>query len=104
MTAELTRAAMQQRMTRALHHADIATAGLDARLLLLAALGIDETSLARSPETVLASHERARAEGFFCSKDWRIDRSPKSLAKKEFWGVSSKSLMTCWTRAPTARP
>lgn len=85
MTAELTRAVMQQRLTLALKNADITPAALDARLLLLAALAIDETSLARSPETILTAHEHARAEAFL---QQRLAHRPvaKIIGQKEFWG------------------
>lgn len=83
--SELTRAAMLRHMRDALHNAGLDSAALDARLLLVAAIGADATELARAPEAEMTQGEIAQAEDFLAQ---RLAYRPvaKIIGQKEFWG------------------
>ncbi len=72
-------------MTARLREAGIDTPALDARLLIGAATGLDETQMARQPERPLKADEAARLADFI---DQRIARRPvsKILGRRDFWG------------------
>lgn len=75
----------RRRLESAFEAAAIETAGLDARVLLCAALEIDHAGLVRDPGHVLGA-AAARVQSF---ADRRLRREPVSriLGYKEFWGA-----------------
>jgi release factor glutamine methyltransferase len=73
-------------LRRALAQAGIDGAALDARLLVLAALGIDAAALATRGDEPLTQDEAARLDGFGRR---RARREPvaRILGEREFWGL-----------------
>lgn len=72
---------------RTLRAAGIADAGTDARVLLLAAAGLDPVALIRDPGRALAPEAAARLRGWVAR---RARREPVSriLGRREFWGMT----------------
>ncbi len=83
---EIPRREAMRKVTAALRAAGVQEAGLDARLLLCAAAGIDHLDLVRDPETVL-EEEAAIKLGDFLRR--RLNREPVSriLGQKGFWSL-----------------
>jgi release factor glutamine methyltransferase len=71
---------------RAFTEAGIEEAALDARLLLLAAVGIDAAALVMRPEEPLTAAQAERLEDFVRR---RLRREPvaRILGEREFWGL-----------------
>jgi release factor glutamine methyltransferase len=63
------------------------TASLDARLLLAAALGLDETALYAAPETPLDGEETKRVEDFIARRE-AGEPVGRILGRREFWSLS----------------
>lgn len=74
----------QRRVTARLGEAGIDTPALDARLLISAATGLDETQMARQPERAVSAEEAATLADFVSQ---RCDRRPvsKILGARAFW-------------------
>jgi release factor glutamine methyltransferase len=74
-------------MKAALAQAGIATAALDARVLLQAALGIDAVELAARPEAGIDAAGMARLRAFLRR---RLAREPvgRITGRREFWGLA----------------
>ena len=72
---------------RTLRAAGIADAGTDARILLLAASGLDPVALIGDPDRALAPEAAARLQGWLAR---RARREPVSriLGRREFWGLT----------------
>ncbi len=85
-TAATTRARALARLRRAFAEAGLDTAALDARLLLLDALGIEPTELLARPEIPLGDLGAARLEAAAAR---RLAREPvaRILGQREFWGL-----------------
>jgi release factor glutamine methyltransferase len=73
-------------LRRAFAEAGIEEAALDARLLVLGALGIDATVLVTRPDEVLTVEQAARLDDFARR---RLAREPvaRILGEREFWGL-----------------
>ncbi|NNM74012.1 peptide chain release factor N(5)-glutamine methyltransferase [Enterovirga sp. DB1703] len=82
----MTRAAAQAGLRRALTAAGIASAALDARLLVAAALGIGATAFLAHPDERLTAEQAARL-GALARR--RLAREPvgRILGEVEFWGL-----------------
>jgi release factor glutamine methyltransferase len=80
------RAAALAALRRALAEAGLDSPGLDARLLLLAALGIEAADLAIRPERRLSAADAARLTDYAAR---RLAREPvaRILGAREFWGL-----------------
>ncbi|MCB5174360.1 peptide chain release factor N(5)-glutamine methyltransferase [Microvirga lenta] len=81
-----TRAEALAALRRRLTEAGFGTAGLDARLLVLAALGISATDLIARPDTLLTPAEAERLEAFARR---RLAHEPvaRIVGEREFWGL-----------------
>ena len=80
------RAQALAQLRRAFTEARLDSPALDARLLLLAALGIEAVDLATRPELRLGEAEAARLTGYAVR---RLAREPvaRILGSREFWGL-----------------
>ncbi|GAK45383.1 modification methylase HemK family [Tepidicaulis marinus] len=78
---------MRRQMAVELTRSGIETPALDARLLLCAALGVEEIALILAPEEKLSIEERDAAQAFL---ERRLAGEPVSriLGRREFWGLS----------------
>jgi release factor glutamine methyltransferase len=82
----MTRAAALAAVRRAFKDAGLDTAALDARLLLLHALGTDAADLAARPESTLARDVTVRLQDFLCRR-LRHEPVARILGEREFWGL-----------------
>lgn len=82
----MTRAEALASLRQALGAAGLDNAALDARLLLLAALGIGQTELILRPEQPLSAEQEATLRAF---RDRRLAHEPvaRILGEREFWGL-----------------
>jgi release factor glutamine methyltransferase len=82
-----TRAEALRELRRSLAEAGFETATLDARLLLLAALGISATDLITWPDTPLTPEQATTLAGF---TGRRLNHEPvaRIIGEREFWGLS----------------
>ncbi len=80
-------AAMRRRLSDAFRAAELDAPGLDARLLIGHALGLDHAGLARNAERALLPAEIERIEALAAR---RLSREPvaRILGTKEFWGLA----------------
>lgn len=85
-TADTSRQDALRAVRQKLETAGIENPGLDARVLLTHALGIDAVALAAHPETALG-HEGARRLREFAER--RLQREPvaRIVGSREFWGL-----------------
>lgn len=81
-----TRAEALRQLRRSLQEAGLETAGLDARLLLLHALGISATELVTDPDRPLTEEQAGRLAALARR---RLAREPvaRILGEREFWGL-----------------
>jgi release factor glutamine methyltransferase len=84
--ASLTRGQALAALRRRFVEAGLATAALDARLVLVAALGIDPAELVRWPDEALTPAQSDRLESLARR---RLAREPvaRILGEREFWGL-----------------
>lgn len=80
-------AAMRRRLSDAFRAAELDAPGLDGRLLIGHALGLDHAGLARNAERALLPAEIERIEALAAR---RLSREPvaRILGTKEFWGLA----------------
>ena len=78
---------MRRQMAAELARGGIENPALDARLLLCAALGVEEIALISAPEEKLSVEEQATVEAYL---QRRLAGEPVSriLGRREFWGLS----------------
>ncbi|MGF9760252.1 peptide chain release factor N(5)-glutamine methyltransferase [Microvirga sp. 0TCS3.31] len=81
-----TRAGALRELRRALTEAGFETAALDARLLLLTALGISATDLITSPDIPLTP-EQAEALAAFVRRRLNHEPVARIIGEREFWGL-----------------
>ena len=81
-----TRAEALRELRRSLTEAGFETAGLDARLLLLEALGISATQLVTEPDVPLTLEQATTLAGF---AERRLNHEPvaRIVGEREFWGL-----------------
>jgi len=75
----------QRHLTNLFTQAGLSTPGLDARLLLCGALGIDHATLVRDPDRLLAADAGRLAE--FCRRRLAHEPVSRILGHREFWSL-----------------
>ncbi|WP_245270657.1 peptide chain release factor N(5)-glutamine methyltransferase [Beijerinckia mobilis] len=75
----------QRHLTNLFTQAGLATPGLDARLLLCGALGIDHAALVRDPDRLLGTDAGRLAE--FCLRRLAYEPVSRILGHREFWSL-----------------
>ncbi len=81
----LSRTETQRRLTQIFVAAGLDAAGLDARLIVCAALGIDHVALLRDPDQPIGT--AADLIGELASRRLHHEPTSRILGKREFWGL-----------------